>query len=119
MDVSGITQAMASNATNSKASAAADSLKSSAQKLNSSSSEEELKGVLKDFESYFVEQVLKQAKESLTLSNDDDEDSGMSQYKDMYMDNVIEEVSDKIVDSMGDNLTQQLYEQMKRNYNID
>ena len=71
----------------------------------------------KDFESYFVEQVIKEMKDSMTLKSDD-EDSSMSQYKDMFMDTVIEQMSDTIVEKSGENITQQLYEQMKRNYNI-
>ena len=56
-------------------------------------------------------------KDSMTLKSDD-EDSSMSQYKDMFMDTVIEQMSDTIVEKSGENITQQLYEQMKRNYNI-
>ena len=77
---------------------------------------EELKGVIKDFESYFVEQILKEVKD--TFTSDDDEDSTMSQYKDMYMDQAIELVADEVVDQVGENYTQQLYEQMKRNLNM-
>ena len=73
------------------------------------------KGVIKDFESYFVEQMLKQVKDTFTSG---DEDSTMSQYKDLYMDQAIEMVADEVVDQVGENLTQQLYEQMRRNLNI-
>ena len=84
--------------------------------LSSESTEEELKGAIKDFESYFVEQMLKEVKESL---KSDDEDSTMSQYQDYFMDTAIEQMADKLVDECGETLTQQLYEQMKRNYNIE
>ena len=97
-------------------SANANSLTDSVNKLSSESTEEELKGVLKDFESYFVEEVLKQTKE--TFTDDEDEDATMSQYKDLYMDKAIEMVADEMVDQVGENVTQQLHEQMKRNYNI-
>ena len=73
--------------------------------------------MIKDFESYFVEQIIKEMKD--TLTSEDDEDSTVSQYKDMYMDNAIELVADEIVDQVGENYTQQLYEAMKRNYNIE
>ena len=53
-----------------------------------------------------------------TFTSDDDEDSTMSQYKDMYMDQAIELVADEVVDQVGENYTQQLYEQMKRNLNM-
>jgi hypothetical protein len=51
-------------------------------------------------------------------TDDEDSDSTMSQYKDMYLDQVIELVADELVDDLGESTTQQLYEQMKRNYNI-
>ena len=66
----------------------ASSLQSSLNSISSDSSEDELMQVCKDFESYFVEEVLKEIKESLT-SEDDEEDSSTSTLKDYYMDNVI------------------------------
>ena len=96
----------------------ASSLQSSLNSISSDSSEDELMQVCKDFESYFVEEVLKEIKESLT-SEDDEEESSTSTLKDYYMDNVIELVADQVVDEVGTNFTQQLYEQMKRNYNIE
>jgi flagellar protein FlgJ len=117
MDLSAITDLSYSNAQSSASSAAASSLTSAASGLSSDSSEEELKGVLKDFESYFVEQMLKEVKESLT-SEDEDSDSSMTQYKDMFFDEAIQLVADELVDDLGENVTQQLYEQMKRNYGI-
>lgn len=102
-----------SNATN-----GADRLKNSLDGVSSNSSDDELLQTVKDFESYFVEEVLKEVKESL-LTEDDEEDSGMAKQKDFYMDSVIQTVSEELVDQVGDNYTQQLYEQMKRNYNLD
>lgn len=93
------------------------SLKNSVNKLSADSSEEELKGVLKDFESYFVEQMFKELKETFT-DDDKEEDSTASRYKDFFMDTAIEQISDQLVDEIGSGLTQQLYEQMKRNYGI-
>ena len=113
MDISAVSTLANSNNT----SAAADKLKNNVKNLSSDSTEDELKSTLKDFESYFVEQVIKEMKDSMTLKSDD-EDSSMSQYKDMFMDTVIEQMSDTIVEKSGENITQQLYEQMKRNYNI-
>lgn len=113
MDISSLTSLAGSNNT----SAAADKLKNSVNNLSSDSTEDELKSTIKDFESYFVEQVIKEMKDSMTLSSDD-EDSSMSQYKDYFMDTAIEQISDEIVDTAGENITQQLYEQMKRNYNL-
>ena len=109
--------AVSTLANSNNTSAVADKLKNNVKNLSSDSTEDELKSTLKDFESYFVEQVIKEMKDSMTLKSDD-EDSSMSQYKDMFMDTVIEQMSDTIVEKSGENITQQLYEQMKRNYNI-
>ena len=94
----------------------ANSLQNSLNSISSDTSEDELMQVCKDFESYFVEEVLK-IKES--LMDDDEEDSSTSTMTDYYMDNVIEQVADQVVDEVGTSFTQQLYEQMKRNYNIE
>lgn len=117
MDVSGITSMLNQTAAeNSAATSKTDSLQSSALGLSSSSTEEELMEVLKDFESYFIEQMIKQMKETFT---DDDEESSMaSQYTDTFMDYAIEEVADLMLEEVGGSMTQQLFEQMKRNYNI-
>ena len=91
----------------------ANALKKSLNGVSSDTSADELIEVCKDFESYFVEQVIKQMKD--TFTSDDDEDSTMSQYKDLYMDQAIETVADEMVDQIGESYTQTLYEQMKRN----
>ena len=72
--------------------------------------------VLKDFESYFLEQMIKKMKD--TFTDEDEESSVASQYKDVFMDYAIEEVADMLLDEVGGSMTQQLFEQMKRNYNI-
>ncbi len=113
MDISSLTSLASSNNT----SAIADKLKNNVNSLSSDSTEDELKSTIKDFESYFVEQIIKETKDSMTLSSDD-EDSSMSQYKDYFMDTAIEQISDEIVETAGENITQKLYEQMKRNYNL-
>lgn len=105
------------DSTASLASSNSDKVKNSANSLSSDSTDEELMDVCKDFASYFVEQVLKEVKESL-LPEDEDEDSSLSTLTDFHMDSVIEELADEVVDEAGTSFTQQLYEQMKRNYNI-
>ena len=120
MDVSGIAsmlnQTGATSATNNAQSAKTDSLKNSVNGLSSNSTDEELMEVLKDFESYFIEQMIKQMKE--TFTSDDEESSMASQYTDTFMDYAIEDVADMLLDEVGGSMTQQLFEQMKRNYNI-
>lgn len=120
MDVSGITsmlnQTGVTNATTSANTAKTDSLTNSVNGLSSNSTDEELMEVLKDFESYFIEQMIKQMKE--TFTDDEDESSVASQYTDTFMDYAIEDVADMLLEEVGGSMTQQLFEQMKRNYNI-
>lgn len=120
MDVTGITsmlnQSASTNATTNANSAKTDSLKNSVNGLSSNSTEEELKEVLEDFESYFLEQIIKKMKD--TFTDDDEESSLASQYTDTFMDYAIEDVADMLLEEVGGTMTQQLFEQMKRNYNI-
>lgn len=120
MDVSGITsmlnQTGVANATTSANTAKTDSLTNSVNGLSSNSTDEELMEVLKDFESYFIEQMIKQMKE--TFTDEDEEESMASQYTDTFMDYAIEDVADMLLEEVGGGMTQQLFEQMKRNYNI-
>lgn len=120
IDISGATSMLyqnnSINATTNASKAKSEGLTDSVNGLSSESTEEELMGVLKDFESYFVEQMIKKMKE--TFTDEDEESSVASQYTDTFMDYAIEEVADKLVDEIGGNMTQQLFEQMKRNYNI-
>ena len=120
MDVSGITsmlnQTGVTNATTNANTAKTDPLTNSVNGLSSNSTDEELMEVLKDFESYFIEQMIKQMKE--TFTDEDEESSIASQYTDTFMDYAIEDVADMLLEEVGGTMTQQLFEQMKRNYNI-
>jgi flagellar protein FlgJ len=96
----------------------ATALTESLDSVSSSKTEEELLEVCKDFASYFIEEVLKEVKENMTME-DEDTDSTMQSLTDYHMDSVIEDISDQLLDQSGNSYIQQLYEQMKRNYNID
>lgn len=116
MDINGITSMLNQTATQSANTSKSDGLKNSVNGLSSESTEEELMEVLKDFESYFIEQIIKKMKD--TFTDDDEESSVASQYTDTFMDYAIEDVADILLEEVGGNMTQQLFEQMKRNYNI-
>lgn len=96
----------------------AASLKNSINGTSASKTEEELMEVCKDFASYFVEEILKEVKENMTME-DEEQDSSLQTLTDFHMDSAIELVSDQVLDQVGEGFTQQLYEQMKRNYNIE
>ena len=103
-------------------SAKAEKLKSSISNTDRTSKEEELMDVCKQFEAYFMEQVMKQAynaflpNDSLTTGGDAASNQMMSYYKD----ELIKEYAKGMSDQSGDNsLANMLYQQMKRNYGID
>ena len=105
-------------------------------KLNSTdfskASDDELMKVCKDFESYFVEQMLKSMAKmsSVDGSNSDniyaslfgvteDSDSGMNTLSSYFGDELMSSMADKVVENQsgkGLGIAQTLYEQMKRNY---
>lgn len=101
-------------AQNANNSASAGAVNQSISGINENSSEEEMKQAIKDFESYFVEQILKNVQESLKS----DEDSSNAQLTEFFMGQVGEKLADQIVDQVGNRMTQTLYEQMCRNYSI-
>ena len=109
---------LVSNAQNSAAAGSASALKNSISSVSSGSSEEELLSVCKDFESYFVEEVLKEVKENLISDADEDTDSSISPLTEFPMDSTIELVAASIVAPVGDNSPQQHYEQLTRHYDI-
>lgn len=90
-------------------------LSSTASKDLSGATDEELMEVCKDFESYFVEQVLKQAMETFT-EGDDTSSGAMSTLQGYYKDSLMKEYAAKITENQDMGLAKTLYEQMKRNY---
>lgn len=93
-------------------------LKSTSSTDLSGSTDEELMEVCKEFESYFVEQVLKQAMDTFT-TGDEVSSGSMSTLQSYYKDNLIKEYSAKITENEDMGLAKTLYEQMKRNYSSD
>ena len=95
---------------------------------------DELMEVCKDFESYFVEQMLKSMAKmsSVDGSNSDniyaslfgvteDSDSGMNTLSSYFGDELMSSMADKVVENQsgkGLGIAQTLYEQMKRNYSV-
>lgn len=85
----------------------------------SQTSEEELYDVCKQFESYFVEQVIKQMEKMIPES---DEDSTASKYMDYFGDTLYQELAEDVTESNngeGIGIAKTLYEQMKRNYGLE
>ncbi|MDO5402248.1 MAG: hypothetical protein Q4F11_02305 [Eubacteriales bacterium] len=102
----------------------------------STATDDELMEVCKDFEKYFVEQVMKsmqkmadvdgdgQGSSSLfsTMAGISSSDAGMSTLSSYFGDQYISSLSETLCESQdgqGLGIAQMLYQQMKRNYSID
>ncbi|MEE3481766.1 MAG: hypothetical protein VZQ80_07245 [Lachnospiraceae bacterium] len=123
-DITGLGSALNSyydmTSSNAKATQAADKVSSKTSGLTKESSRSEIEGAVKSFESYFLEQILKNEKEMLTTFSGEDEDKDLyaSQIEDMYMDKTIQSVSEDIVDKYAGNLTDDLADQIQRNLGV-
>lgn len=84
------------------------------QKLTNSSSaeatDEELMDACKEFESYLVEQVLKQVKESIPETEEEE-----NQYTEYFGDMMLQEYASAITEQGSLGIAQKLYEGMKNN----
>ncbi len=95
-------------------SAGSASLQSSLGNISSSTDDEKLMEVCKGFESYFVQQVIEQAKTSLIGKDEEEEGEYMQYFGDMFN----EQYANVIVENGGTGLAQQLYDSMKRTYQV-
>ena len=99
-----------------RSSEAASKISGKISGVNGNSSDEELTEAVESFESYMLEQVIKQVKDTIKM-DDEDKDSN-SQMTEFYMDSTIQSLASTMVKEYGGNLTEQLVDQMKRNYGI-
>lgn len=99
-------------ATQSSADSKATALSSQLSNLQGAS-DEELMEACKSFESYLLEQVVKNVREALVP--EDEEEEG-NEYLEMFGDRLYQEYATKVSDSGQLGLTQQLFEAMKRDY---
>ena len=79
---------------------------------------EELMEACKSFESYFMEQVMKEVGKTTTLFGEKSGDSYAAQLTDYFKDSAYQKVAEQVTEQSGGVLAKQLYEQMKRNYGI-
>ncbi len=85
----------------------------SAGKEEAADRDKELMDACKQFEAYFFEQVFKEMKKSVNLTQS--EDNATKQMLDYYEDNLTAEYAKMAADQQENGLAQMLYEQMKRN----
>lgn len=87
-----------------------------AEKDYSGSTDEELMDVCKQFESYFLEQVMKQMMK--TVPESEESSGATSTLVDYFKDNMIQELAAQSTETNSLGIAQTLYEQMKRNYSV-
>lgn len=85
----------------------------------SKATEDELLGACKEFEAYFLEQVLKGMQKTVDCFKDEEATSNYSNSMlGFFKDQTLEDVAKKSTETNGLGLAQTLYEQMKRNYSL-
>ena len=110
---------LTSQASSLKKSQQASDVEKVASGISKNSSKEELTNAAKTFESYFVEQVIKEVKKTNDeLKGDDDTDAYAQQVSDMYMDTTIQTLASDIVDDYGDRFTEDMVKNMQAQYGI-
>jgi len=86
-------------------------IEASGSKDYSDATDEELMDVCKEFEAYFIEQVMQQVKETIPKSEDEED----NKYLDYFGDMMLQECA-SIITERGDlGIAQELYESMKNN----
>jgi flagellar protein FlgJ len=94
--------------------ASATTLEGTLNSVGDSTSDDELMEVCKDFEAYFVQKIIEQAKS--TIAGEDEDEQG--EYMQYFGDMLNEQYADAIAESGSTGLAQQLYESMKTNYSL-
>lgn len=83
----------------------------------SNATDDELMDVCKQFEAYFLEQVMKAMVK--TIPTQESSSSSVNTMMDYYKEEMIKQVASESTERSGLGLAQMLYEQMKRNYGLD
>ncbi|MCR5734093.1 MAG: rod-binding protein [Lachnospiraceae bacterium] len=104
------------NQTVSKTLASGSDLEKKLKSDKSEATDEELMGVCKEFEAYFIEQVFKEMKKSVNITQASD--NATQSLLDYYGDNLITEYAKGAADQQENGLAKMLYDQMKRNYDL-
>ena len=104
------------NYMNTTASPTAGSIDAMKNRDFSKASDEELMEACKQFESYFMEMVMKEMTKNIHLTGED-ADAGSSTMVDFYKDQTISRLAAQSTEQNSLGLAQQMYEQMKRSSN--
>lgn len=84
----------------------------------STSTDDELMEVCKDFEAYFTEQMFK-AMQKMVPESDEDTSSYSKQMKEYYTEQMVQVMAENSAEGQGLGIAQILYEQMKCNYGLE
>ncbi len=117
MDISGLTSSYTDMLMNQAKSSKADALKDKLNTDYSKATDEELMDACKQFEAYFLEQVLKGMEK--TIPESQFSSSSTSSLVDYYKGNMIQELAKQSTETNSIGLAQTMYEQMKRNYQME
>ena len=118
--ISGLTDYYSLQSENTKAAENAEKVTGKVGGISKDSSREEVKEAVRSFESYFLEQVIKQQKESVkAFSDNDDKDLYASQIEDMYSDRAIQQIAESMVKQNFEGVTDKFTDQIMRNYGIE
>lgn len=106
LDISSMYNSYSSKLSSSSTASLEDSLKNTSD----SSDDEKLMDVCKDFESYFVQKIIEEAKKTVDSEEDDGE------YMQYFSDTLNQEYANIISENGGIGLAQQLYDSLKGTY---
>lgn len=115
MDINALTSAYTNYAdtlTGSQTSKSAASISALENKDLKGATDEELMDVCKEFESYFLEQVMKEMTKTI---GDEDSESSSSSMVDYFKDTTLQSLAKESTEQNSLGLAQTLFDQMKRN----
>lgn len=107
-----------SNYNTDTASTSAGKLEETLKSDLSEATEQELMGVCKDFEAYFIEQMFK-AMQRMVPESEDNTSASTKQLRDYYKEQMNQSFAEQASENGGLGIAQVLYEQMKRNYGME
>ncbi|WP_026509561.1 MULTISPECIES: hypothetical protein [unclassified Butyrivibrio] len=117
MNVSGISQFAASQASSEKANQAASKARNAKTDEDQAKADKELMDACKQFEAYFMEQIYKGYEKTAKVFSKD-ESKSMGTLVDYFKDMTIQDIAATGADTQSNGFAQMLYENMKRNYDL-
>ena len=116
MDISGLSNVYTEYLNQQTDNVSSKKMQDTVSKDYSKATDEELLDVCKQFEAYFMEQVLKQMEK--TIIKDESSSGQTTALVDYFKDSALQELTKTSTETQGLGIAQMLYEQMKRNYEL-